>query len=88
MSPQRGQRGKFDPAFLHVEHIALQENLERFSTASRTGWSLASLYSDGDGGEVRGRGVTGPEEGPPQSKSESDNKVRLMDGLRLERAGD
>jgi len=89
ISSQRGHRGKFDPAFLHVEHIVLQENLEPFSAASRTGWSLAvlpSLSVDGDGGEGRGGDVTGPEEGSPQSKS--DNKVRLMDGLRLEPEGE
>jgi len=76
------------PAFLHEEHIVLQESLEPLSTASRTGWSLAGLSSfsvDGNGTEEGGGDVTGPE-GPPQSKSV--NNVRLMDGLRLEPEGD
>lgn len=67
---------------MHVEHIDLQESLESFSTARRTGWSLdglSSLSTDGDGREEEGGE---PVEGPAQSKS--DNKVRLMDGLRLE----
>lgn len=84
MSSQRGHRGKFVPAFMHVEHIVLQESLEPVSTAARTGWSLVALVSlstNGDGGKTGGEDTTVSLEGPPQSKV---NKVRVMDGLCLE----
>lgn len=67
---------------MHVEHIDLQESLERISTAARTGWSLAGPSPSSVSGDEGDVDASGPMEGSHQSISV--NRVRLMDGLRLE----